>query len=82
MRLRWRNWREAAAPGNGFEERRRTPSMSNANAKSDGWDGGGGLEVSWRKCRVLEGDDAWVGEGNHLGRNLEEREGLDTEKEQ
>ena len=56
--------------------------MSNANAKSDGWDDGGGLEVSWRKCRVLEGDDAWAGEGHHFGRNLEEREGLDTEKEQ
>lgn len=56
--------------------------MSNAKAKSDGWDVGGAWELSWRKCRVWDGDDALAGEGRHLGRNWEEVRVLDTGKEQ
>lgn len=43
-----------------MEERRRTPSISKANAKSVGFVkmdrtsvGGGTVELSWRNCRVV-----------------------------
>lgn len=61
MEWLWRNLRLAAAPGRFWEERKRTPSISKAKAKS----GGAGTVVfwilrvapwrNWRVCRRCDG---------------------------